>query len=186
MVLTAQTVIGVAQVERLSRLFVVIMDLWQLACNDGLTCCPPGYRCTTDRCARLTDSSVLRVKAILLVNSTAGMDPKVSKLVPSQQVEIASKGTSGNVFSPDEKYQCPDGTSICKLSSGIYGCCHFVRGYVNFWQENSCFLAVCCFLLLFTRLFIDIFLSEICLAYLNIYLLRGISTFCHRQQNLIN
>ena len=124
-------------------------------CPDSKTCCPPGYQCIVSikRCVGLTDSSVLRVQAILLVNSTdercrdgtEGMDPKVSKIMPSLQVETASKingfiGTSGNVFSPDEKYQCPDGTSICELSSGIHGCCHLVRGYVNYWQENSCFL----------------------------------------------
>ena len=129
-----------------------------VCCQDRMGCCPAGYICLTRtrRCIQaLTDSSVLRVQAILLVNSTdkrgsdgtAGMDPKISKIIPSQQVETASKrngfiGTSGNVFSPDEKYQCPDGTSICELSSGIYGCCHLVRGYVNFWLENSCFLGL--------------------------------------------
>ena len=61
-------------------------------------------------------------------DGTAGMDPKVSRVIPSQQAEQASKrsgliNTSGDVFSPDEKYQCPDGTTICELSSGIYGCC---------------------------------------------------------------
>ena len=101
----------------------------------------------------MKDSSALRVQAILLVNSTdqrcrdgtAGMNPKVNKIIPSQHEETASKrngfmGTSENVFAPDEKYQCPDGTSICELSSGIYGCCHLVKGYVKFWQENPCFL----------------------------------------------
>jgi len=123
-------------------------------CPDLKNCCPPGYGCVIPlrSCMSLRDSSVLGVQAILLVNSTdkrchdgsAGMDPKVSKIIPSQQVETASKkngfiGTSGDVFYPNEKYQCPDGTSICELSSGIYGCCHLVRGYVKFWQENSCF-----------------------------------------------
>ena len=124
-------------------------------CPDRTGCCPPGYACisSTKACVRMTESSALRVQAILLVNSTdqrgsdgtVGVDPKVSKIIPSQQEETASKrngliSTSGNVFSPDEKYQCPDGTSICELSSGTYGCCHLVRGYVKFWQENSCFL----------------------------------------------
>ena len=124
-------------------------------CPDRRTCCPPGYLCATliRECVPMTDSSALRVQAILLVNSTdqrcrdgtAGMDPKVSKIIPSQQEETASKrngfiGTSGNVFSPDKKYQCPDGTSICQLSSGIYGCCQLFRGYVKFWLENPCFL----------------------------------------------
>ena len=123
-------------------------------CSDGRFCCPPGYACLLAQrlCSPLAESPALPVQAILLVNSidkrgrdgTAGMDPKDSKIIPSQQVETAWKrnsfiGTSGNVFSPDEKYLCPDGTSICELSSGIYGCCHLVRGYVKFWQENSCF-----------------------------------------------
>ena len=87
-------------------------------------------------CKRVIDSSVLRVQAIPLVNSTekrchdgtAGMDPKVNKIIPSEQAETAFKrsgfiGTSGDVSSPDENYQCPDGTTICELSRGIYGCC---------------------------------------------------------------
>ena len=87
-------------------------------------------------CRRAINSSVLRVQAILLVNSTekrcrdgtAGMDPKVNRIIPSQQAETAFKrsgliDTSSDVFSSDEKYQCPDGTTICELSSGIYGCC---------------------------------------------------------------
>ena len=93
-----------------------------------------------------------RAQAMLLVNSTdkrcrdgtASMAQKVSKNIPSQQAETPSKisdfiSTSGNVFSPDENYQCLHGTSICELSSEIYGCCHLVRGYVNFWKGNSCF-----------------------------------------------
>jgi len=56
------------------------------------------------------------------------MEAKVSRITPSQQEETALKtsgfiGTSGDVFSPDENYQCPDGKSICELSSGRYGCC---------------------------------------------------------------
>ena len=61
-------------------------------------------------------------------DGTAGMDPEVSRVTPSQRAEQASKrsgliGTSGEVFSHDQNYQCPDGTTICELSSGIYGCC---------------------------------------------------------------
>ena len=131
-----------------------------VCCPNFKTCCPARHVCTSippGLCIPLRynppDSSVLRVQAIPLVNTTvkrcrdgtAGMAQKVSKSIPSQQAETSSKisgfiGTSGNVFSPDENYQCLYGTSICELSSGIYGCCHLVRGYVNFWQENSCFL----------------------------------------------
>ena len=107
-------------------------------CCDFRTCCPPGFSCLTiqRKCVQMTHSSLLQVQAIQLVNSTdkrchdggAGMDPKVSRITPSKQVKTALKrsgfiGSSSDVFSPDEKYQCPDGTSICEVSSGIYGCC---------------------------------------------------------------
>lgn len=107
-------------------------------CSDYRTCCPRRWTCVTlsHECVRQTHSHVLRVPAILLVNSTdkrcrdgtAGMDPKVSSIIPSQQVETALKrsafiDTSGDALSPDQKYQCPDGTTICVLFSGIYSCC---------------------------------------------------------------
>ena len=82
-----------------------------------------------------TRSSVLRVPAAELVNSTdkccrdgtAGMDLKAGIRIPSQQVETALKtsgfiDTSGDVSSRDEKFQCPDGTGMCKLFSGRDGC----------------------------------------------------------------
>ena len=107
-------------------------------CRDYHTCCPAGWTCDIQRQLFLRPgySSVLQVQAMPLVNSTdkrcrddtAGMDPKASRVIPSQQTEQASKrsgliNTSGDDFSSDEKYQCPDGTTICELASGIYGCC---------------------------------------------------------------
>lgn len=141
-------------------------------CPDRITCCPRGWLClvTERECVQQTYSSVLRVQAAVLVNSTgkrcrdgtAGMDLKSGRSIPSQQVETALKtsgfiGTSGDVSSPVEKYQCPDGTSTCELSSGIDGCCpiqnarwikivdtfprpHSSEGMSSFWQESSCAL----------------------------------------------
>jgi len=109
-----------------------------ICCPDLVSCCPVGFICDIHRqlCIRPGYSSVLQVQAIPLVKiidkrcreGTAGMDPKVNRVTPSQQAEQASKktgviGTSGDVFSPDEKHQCADGTTICELSPGIYGCC---------------------------------------------------------------
>ena len=69
-----------------------------------------------------TYSSVLRVGAAVLVNSTGKRcrDGKAGKRIPSQQIETAMKRS---VLIDDEKYQCPEGTSTCKHSSGIDGCC---------------------------------------------------------------
>ena len=127
-----------------------------VCCPNFKSCCPARHVCTTSPpflCIPLRYSSVLRVQAMPLVNSTnkhcrdgtASMAQKVSKSITSKQAETLLQrsgfiGTSGNVFSPDENCQCLHGTSVCELSSGIYGCCHLVRGYVNFWQENSFFL----------------------------------------------
>ena len=109
-----------------------------VCCSDYKTCCPRFWTCrtATRKCVPPRYSSLLGMEAILLVNSTdkrcydstASMDPKVSRITPSQQEETALKtsgfiGTPGDVFSPDEKYQCPDGTITCELSSRIYGCC---------------------------------------------------------------
>ena len=126
-----------------------------VCCPDFKYCCPARYVCSTSPpliCIPLY-SSVLRVQAMPLVNSTnkrcrdgtASMAQKVSKSITSKQAETSLQrsvfiSTSGNVFSPDENCQCLHGTSVCELSSGIYGCCHLVRGYVIFWQENSFFL----------------------------------------------
>ena len=107
-------------------------------CRDLQTCCPQGWTCiiTTRQCGRSTYSSVLRVQAAVLVNSTGkrcrdgttDMELKAGKSIPTQQIETAMKrsgfiGTSGDVSSPDEKYKCPEGTSTCELSSGNDGCC---------------------------------------------------------------
>ena len=107
-------------------------------CADQLTCCPAGWYCITltRECVRPGYSSVLRVQAAMLANSTGkrcrdgtvDMDLQAGKIIPTQQIETAKKrsrfiGTSGDVSPPDKKYQCPKGTSTCELSSGIDGCC---------------------------------------------------------------
>ena len=104
-------------------------------CLDRLHCCPSFALCRGELC-EYQFSSVLGVQAAVLVNGTgklcrnvaAGIDLKAAKRIPSQQIETAKKrsgfiGTSGDVSSHDKKYQCPEGTSTCELSSGIEGCC---------------------------------------------------------------
>ena len=121
------------------RIYLYCPNFHAICCPDYITCCPRGWICSTTlrKCLKHTYSSAFQMQTILLINSTdkpcrdgtAGMGPKViSRITPLRQEETALKrssfiGTSGDVFSPDEKYQCPDGTSTCELSSGIYGCC---------------------------------------------------------------
>ena len=132
-------------------------------CPDYVTCCPPGFQCDIVRHRCIRGSLLGNDTDKLGRDGTAGIHPKASMITPSQQVETSLKRigflhTSSDVLSPDEKYQCPGGTSPCELFYGIYGCCPIqnnreiklmeTRGYVMFWRERSCFLALenCVFL----------------------------------------
>lgn len=99
-----------------------------VCCLDGIGCCPPGTICFVAHHQCLAASALGNNKHTYGRDGTAGIDTKVSRIIPSQQVETSFKRigfvyTSGDVLSPDEKYQCPDGTSPCELFYRIYGCC---------------------------------------------------------------
>ena len=126
-------------------------------CPDYLTCCPPGFHCDIVRHKCFRSSLLVNNTDKLGRDGTAGKDPKVSRIIPSQHLEtslkkIGFRHTSGDILFPDEKYHCPEGTSPCELFNGIYGCCPIqnkreikimeTRGYVEFWPEpHSCFLS---------------------------------------------
>ena len=125
-----------------------------VCCFDGRKCCPYGFQCSASGQECLLASALVNNKHTYGRDGTAGI--KFSRIIPSQQVETLSKSigfvyTSGDVLSPDEKYQCPDGTSPCELFYRIYGCCHIQnkqgikmenKRYVKFWWEHPCFLAL--------------------------------------------
>ena len=99
-----------------------------VCCPGGDFCCPRRTICSlaTQQC--LHRNALVNNKDTYGRDGTAGIDTNVSRIVPSQQVETSLKGirflyTSGDVLSPDEKYQCPDGTSPCELFYGRLGCC---------------------------------------------------------------
>ena len=99
-----------------------------VCCIGGLYCCPSGTICFLARHQCLHRNALVNNKDTYGRDGTAGIDTNVSRIVPSQQVETSLKGirflyTSGDVLSPDEKYQCPDGTSPCELFYGRLGCC---------------------------------------------------------------
>ena len=128
-----------------------------VCCLDGRKCCPFGFQCSASGNECLLASALVNNKHTYGRDGTAGIDTKVSRIIPSQQVETSFKRigfvyTSGDILFPDEKYHCPEGTSPCELFDGIYGCCPIqnkreikimeTRGYVKFWPEpHSCFLS---------------------------------------------
>ena len=99
-----------------------------VCCRGGDYCCHRGSICILERFQCEPGNALVNNKDTYGRDGTAGIDTKVSRIVPSQQVETSLKGirflyTSGDVLSPDEKYQCPDGTSPCELFYGRLGCC---------------------------------------------------------------
>ena len=138
-------------------------------CPDYINCCPPGSQCDIVRHRCVHSSLLVNNTDKLSRDGIAGIHPKVSTIIPSQQLEtslmkrIGFRHTSGDILLPDEKYQCPDGTSPCELIYGIYGCCPIqnkreikimeTKGYVKVWRGHSCFLAlVNCMYLFLTSL----------------------------------
>ena len=100
-----------------------------VCCPHFSTCCPPGSKCDIVRPICLRSSLLVNNTDKLGHDGTAGIHPKVTRIIPSQQLEMSSlkrigfRRTSGDILFPDEQYQCPDGTSPCELFYGIYGCC---------------------------------------------------------------
>ncbi len=69
-----------------------------VCCTDGLHCCPTDYACNSD--GTCTDYfGQIMMKMLTKVKS-----PKI-------------------VMCRDNKSECPDGNTCCKLASGNYGCC---------------------------------------------------------------
>ena len=74
-------------------------------CSDHLHCCPSGFTCDVahSRCLRGSD-----------VTS-----------IPWSRKEEALPVEGSGVICPDQKSECPDGNTCCKLKSGGWGCCPF-------------------------------------------------------------
>ena len=51
----------------------------------------------------------------------------------------------GNVICPGGQYQCPDGNTCCKLSTGQYGCCPYakVSGHTGVRSHESAQIVPC-------------------------------------------
>ena len=77
-----------------------------VCCSDGVHCCPNGYTCdvSSGTCNKDSQSIAMFQK------------------VPASK-KPADEGISDGVVCPDRKYQCPKGSTCCKLPSGTYGCC---------------------------------------------------------------
>ena len=73
-----------------------------VCCADKLHCCPNGYTCNVANgtCSRGSDSIPLLLK-----------------------ISALKTNTRANVICPDGESECPDSSTCCKLSSGMWGCC---------------------------------------------------------------
>ncbi|XP_022079844.1 granulins-like isoform X3 [Acanthaster planci] len=72
-----------------------------VCCNDSVHCCPKGYKC----------------------NVAHGTCTKGEFNLPWYEKNDAQEVELQSVVCPGGQYQCPDGNTCCKLSSGQWGCC---------------------------------------------------------------
>ena len=72
-----------------------------LCCSDKVHCCPVGYTCgvETDTCTK--DDSI----------------------IPIFKKQPAINAPQNKIICPDQKSECSDSSTCCKLESGQYGCC---------------------------------------------------------------
>ena len=77
-----------------------------VCCSDGVHCCPNGYTCD------VSEGSCSKGSLSISMFQKVGAVKKTSD-------ENAFDG----IVCPDKKYQCPKGSTCCKLPSGTYGCC---------------------------------------------------------------
>ena len=73
-----------------------------VCCSDGVHCCPNGYTCDV----------------------SAGTCSQGNRHIPMvTKFPALKRKSSANVICPDKEFDCPVGTTCCKLSSGQWGCC---------------------------------------------------------------
>ena len=81
------------------------MYIQAVCCSDGLHCCPNGYTCTDEGCARQDITTVF------------------SNLLTSTPVNDAPVLHDINTVKCGDGTECPDGSTCCKMTTGQYGCC---------------------------------------------------------------
>ncbi|XP_022247686.1 granulins-like isoform X2 [Limulus polyphemus] len=74
-----------------------------VCCEDKIHCCPEGTVCETQRGICLPKQE-----------NTVPEQALVPLLLPEHMVDC-----------PDPRYHCPSGSTCCKLTSGVWGCCPF-------------------------------------------------------------
>ncbi|XP_077416021.1 granulin a [Vanacampus margaritifer] len=87
-----------------------------VCCPDGKYCCPTGFRCDkeNDMC----------VKGYMAVPWYRKLPASASSVLPPQTLVAAVKP---GVVQCDDKSQCKDGQTCCKISPTDWGCCPFAN-----------------------------------------------------------
>ena len=84
-------------------------------------CCPKGFTCNSNgTCHKGSE----RLVQTIMVSTKSPVDP------------VANSSVS--VLCPDKKYQCPGGSTCCKLHSGSYGCCPIEKAVCCSDDKHCC------------------------------------------------
>ena len=86
-----------------------------VCCGDDKYCCPAGYTCApgADKCTK-GDNAILFLRKTLL---------KKNEYLENPETILSALKSPKSVICPDQKSECADGQTCCKLASGDYGCC---------------------------------------------------------------
>ena len=81
-------------------------------CNDGKHCCPTAYKCNVDGGTCTKGDHVI------------AMFKKQPAIIKNDQINVKRLK---NVECPDQKSECPDYNTCCKLESGKFACCPLIN-----------------------------------------------------------
>ena len=107
-------------------------------CPDGESECPNGYTCCKDNSGQYGCCA-----KGFTCNSNGTCNDSSERLVQTPMVPAKSSAdpaanSSASVLCPDKKYQCPGGSTCCKLHSGSYGCCPIEKAVCCSDDKHCC------------------------------------------------
>ena len=113
-------------------------DVDTVFCPDGESECPNGYMCCKD-----TSGQYGCCPKDFTCNSNGTCHKDSERLVQTIMVSTKSPvdpvaNSSVSVLCPDKKYQCPGGSTCCKLHSGSYGCCPIEKAVCCSDDKHCC------------------------------------------------
>ena len=124
--------------RNITKVDIVHKDMNTVFCPDGESECPNGYTCCKD-----TSGQYGCCPKDFTCNSNGTCHKSSERLVQTMMVSTKSSVDPAanlpvSVLCPDKKYQCPGGSTCCKLHSGSYGCCPIEKAVCCSDDKHCC------------------------------------------------